>query len=81
MKTKKTNDAGAAYKDHLREISTLLLNSINKVDTQKESAGARAIDWGYVGTAGRVRELAVEMAWTLGVITIEEAKTKHGVIL
>ena len=81
MKTKKTHDAAAAYKDHLREISTLLLNSMNRVDTQKESAGERAIDWGDVGTAGRVRELVVEMAWTLGVITIEEAKKKHGVIL
>ena len=43
MKTKKTNDAAAAYKDHLREISTLLPNSMNRVDTQKSPpASARS---------------------------------------
>jgi hypothetical protein len=70
-----------AYKNHMREISTLLLNAQNKVDTDLHEATAETVHWGHVGTAAHVRELAVQMAFPLGTVSIEEAKSKHGVIL
>ncbi len=81
MKATKTNDAMDAYKAHLRAISTLLLDTINRVDALRESAGDRAINWADVGSMTQAREHAVETAWKIGVITTEEAKAKHGVVL
>ena len=73
--------AADSYKAHLRAISTLLLDTLHHVETLREAAHERKIDWANVGDMTRAREFTVEAAWALGAITSAEAKAKHGVIL
>ena len=73
--------AADAYKAHLRAVSTLLLDALHHVETLREAAHERQINWADVGDMTRAREFTVEAAWALGAITSKEAKAKHGVVL
>jgi hypothetical protein len=64
----------AAYKAHLYALSTLLRDTMKGL-SKPGAFPARS------GTVAHARDLAVQLAWTLGAITAEDAKARHGVTL
>ena len=79
MNTNDSNPATVAYKVQLEAVNALLLDTLHQLEVRPETA-PRAT-WGDVGTLAQARELAAQLAWTLGAITAEDAKAKHGVTL
>ena len=79
----KTNSERAleSYRAHLNEAANLLLSAMHELDVRKDAAKLGEITWASEGSMQDVKNTAVELAWKLGLITSEEAKAKHGVIL
>ncbi len=79
MNTNDSKPATVAYKAHLEAVNALMLDTLHQLEVRRENA-PRAT-WGDVGTMAHARELAAQLAWTLGAITAEDAKARHGVTL
>jgi hypothetical protein len=79
MNTNKPKPAAVAFLAHLEAMNTLLLDTMHQLEVRRENAPNAA--WADEGTLRHARELAVQLAWTMGVITAADAKAQHGVTL
>ncbi len=67
--------AAQAYTEHTSELTAMA----EEIIAAKLSSNSKNANWCNVGSAAAARKAMVEVMFTLGLITVAEAKEKHGV--